>query len=532
MWLARDTAMAKHGYSRGKLMPHPVGHSLRMLARWAVAASLGAPAACADGTEAPDMSQAVPQQGRTQRSQPDTRAAPEPSGGMAGTVAQPQPDASSSPATSEDAGQPGDDAGVAPDPGAWLPIPCDPYSPELFGKHLQLTRMVDYFGVYRMRRMRFEGPYPVPADVFRQDAMGTECATSGDPAACKERLKQLLVPSEGCKTVGTPCTSFGVTTAGDEIKRLDGTDELMELLGTVDSPYKAVLVAFWEDMEIACRGGLHGTQYAHPGNWRVQSIAGCPEYERTLEFDATGKVVSDDVKKVGDMVCVTGRRPAGLLPARSGESRSALGDYFARLAYLEAASVCAFERVADELRVFAAPPRLIAAAEAAARDEVRHARAMAELARSFGAEPEVPQIQPQPRRARFEFALDNAVEGCVRETFGALLAHHQAALASDPAVAATMARIAEDETRHAELSWDIAGWLEPQLSAAERAQLHGASVVEREQLGREWWADELDEADRVLMGLPSARVARALLEEFDCRCGVSREAPGASLQSQ
>ena len=143
---------------------------------------------------------------------------------------------------------------------------------------------------------------------------------------------------------------------------------------------------------------------------------------------------------------------------------------------------------------------------------------MAELARCFGAEPEAPQNEPQPRRARFEFPLDNAVEGCVRETFGALLAHHQAGLASDPVIAAQMARITEDETRHAELSWHVAAWLEPQLSAAERAELQRASVAAREQLGRESWVDALAEADRLAVGLPSARVARALLEEFGCRC--------------
>ncbi|HKP63871.1 MAG TPA: hypothetical protein VJV78_44355 [Polyangiales bacterium] len=515
--------MAKPRYSAGKLlMPHPVGHTLRALARWAVAASLGAPAACANGSEAPDMSQAVPRPGETRRAQPATREEPaSPTMEMAGTVAQPPPDASRWQPITEDAGQPGDDAGSVPDPGAWMPIPCDPGNPELFGKAINLTRKVDYFGVYRMRPIHFSA-IAEPADVFRQDAMGTECATSSDVDACKARLNALLVPSEGCKTGKGDCTSFGVTTFGDEVKRFDGTDELMELLGTIDRPHKAVLVAFWEEMVIACRraNGPSGTQYAHPGNWRVQTIwdSCAPNLERTLEFDAAGKIVSDETKKIGDRPpCASGRRPAGLLPARSHEPQSALGDHFARLAHLEAASVCAFERIADELRAFAAPLQLIAAAEAAACDEVRHARAMTALARSFGAKPRAPQIQPQPRRARFEFALDNAVEGCVRETFGALLAHHQAALAGDPAVAVQMARIAEDETRHAELSWNIAVWLEPQLSAAERAELQGARLAEREQLHRESWVDALDPADRVAVGLPSAQVARALLEEFGCR---------------
>ena len=46
-------------------------------------------------------------------------------------------------------------------------------------------------------------------------------------------------------------------------------------------------------------------------------------------------------------------------------------------------------------------------------------------------------------------AIENAVEGCVRESFGALLATWQAKTAGDARVRAAMKRIARDETRHA-----------------------------------------------------------------------------------
>jgi hypothetical protein len=46
------------------------------------------------------------------------------------------------------------------------------------------------------------------------------------------------------------------------------------------------------------------------------------------------------------------------------------------------------------------------------------------------------------------------------ETYGASLAHHQALCARDPQVRAVMTAIAEDETRHAALSWQVAHWLE------------------------------------------------------------------------
>ena len=62
----------------------------------------------------------------------------------------------------------------------------------------------------------------------------------------------------------------------------------------------------------------------------------------------------------------------------------------------------------------------------AAVEEIDHTRRTALLAQRFGAEPRVPGVEARPLRTRFELALDNAVEGCVRETYGALVATWQA----------------------------------------------------------------------------------------------------------
>jgi rubrerythrin len=146
----------------------------------------------------------------------------------------------------------------------------------------------------------------------------------------------------------------------------------------------------------------------------------------------------------------------------------------AECAQLEAASVPAFLRLARELRQLGAP-MLARAAQRSAQDEVRHTRQMRALSARYHAEPSTPQVQRAARsRNASEVARDNAVEGCVRETFGALLAWQQAATALDPEVARVMRGIAADETRHAELSWAIAAWLEPQLSARERAAVDAA----------------------------------------------------------
>ena len=75
------------------------------------------------------------------------------------------------------------------------------------------------------------------------------------------------------------------------------------------------------------------------------------------------------------------------------------------------------------------------------------------------------------RRALGELAVHNAVEGCVGESLGAMLAAHGAAHAADDHVARVLAPIAVDEAQHAALSFAVADWLTPRLTYAERARV-------------------------------------------------------------
>ena len=210
--------------------------------------------------------------------------------------------------------------------------------------------------------------------------------------------------------------------------------------------------------------------------------------------------------------CAVGRRPAGLDDASSCDTRAA-GSYFAEIAHLEAASVTAFRVLRDELRASGAPKKLVRAAARAARDEIRHTRATGALARRFGATPRVPSIAPAKPRSLEAIALENAIEGCVRETYGALLATHQAEAATDPVVRAAMLRIARDETRHAALSWQVSGWLETRLDASAKrnvAQAKQAAAVEL--IGA--LANEPEVSFAGLAGLPSPAVAARLATEM------------------
>ena len=163
----------------------------------------------------------------------------------------------------------------------------------------------------------------------------------------------------------------------------------------------------------------------------------------------------------------TGRRPQGLIGNGPAHSPCTLGHYFAEVAHLEAASVNAFRILADELVRFGAPTRLVQAARRAKRDERRHVRLTGALARRFGATPRKPRVDLPRTRELVDIAIENAVEGCVRETFGALVAHWQAGHATDPNVRVAMARIARDETRHAALAWQTNAWMRTKLAQTE-----------------------------------------------------------------
>jgi hypothetical protein len=115
-----------------------------------------------------------------------------------------------------------------------------------------------------------------------------------------------------------------------------------------------------------------------------------------------------------------------------------------------------------------------------------------------------------PVRPLLELARDNAREGCVRETYGALTAAHQSRHAPEGDVREAMQIIARDETAHARLSWEIDAWARARLPANDARQ-----VVEAR---REESATLVAEVKRVRpragvvreLGLPSPREARSL----------------------
>lgn len=209
--------------------------------------------------------------------------------------------------------------------------------------------------------------------------------------------------------------------------------------------------------------------------------------------------------------CGVGRIPEGLAACGEGET---VGERLAFQAYYEAASVFAFEDLAATLRAAgrmgAETVHLAERAEKAAGEETMHAASMAALATRYGAvatRPERPLASP---REMLELARENAVEGCVRETYGALVAAHQAQFATQADLRLAFATIADDEAAHAALSWDLHRYFCEVLGPAVAAELDAAREAAFDAFASDAANRSESFTDRVL-GIPRGRRAVALV---------------------
>ena len=152
-------------------------------------------------------------------------------------------------------------------------------------------------------------------------------------------------------------------------------------------------------------------------------------------------------------------------------------------------------------------------ARRARAEEIDHARDTARLARQHGGVVPPLSVPDMSRRTLLAVALENAVEGCVRETYGALVAAFQAERAA-PELRPLLRRIARDEASHAELAHDVARWLERKLTPAERAEVAQARADALATLAESLAQEPAADVVRVA-GMPTSREARALLDGLD-----------------
>jgi hypothetical protein len=301
---------------------------------------------------------------------------------------------------------------------------------------------------------------------------GTPCATAHDKAACENTLAALRPTNlQSPKAFDHFDGRYLVFTRGDEVGAITTREDLQTFLAPFENPKDgALLLLEFTEHRISC-DGANVRPVGSGFEFRTETGFACGEGTHrdahVVSISSTGDLAVIETERLedGDPNCAVGRRPEGYSPSSQGTS---LGDYLAMSAELEAASVPAFRRLARELRAHGAPRDLVSRAEKAARDEVRHARMTQRLAERFGGAPKLPRIGKLPVRSLEAIAEENAREGCVRETFGALVASVQALRATDEGIRAAMEAIAVDETEHAALAWDVAAWLDTQIDSAGR----------------------------------------------------------------
>lgn len=210
-----------------------------------------------------------------------------------------------------------------------------------------------------------------------------------------------------------------------------------------------------------------------------------------------------------EYVCV-GRRPQALVRRSPLAASTALGSWLAQAAHLEATAISAFHELAGELALHGAPPKLSREARRAANDEVRHAASVARLAVRYGALPAPVERSPFAARSLRDLALDNAIEGCAREAYGALSALHQANAAVDPEVGRTFLAIARDEARHALLAFTMHDWLTDRLRPRDRREVEDARHEALEELAQQL-AQNPEPELRTFLGVPNAERSVAMV---------------------
>jgi hypothetical protein len=138
--------------------------------------------------------------------------------------------------------------------------------------------------------------------------------------------------------------------------------------------------------------------------------------------------------------------------------RACLGERWLAAARAEHASVPAFRRLRNQLVAAGAPVALVERCDAAAVDEIRHARRCFALARAYsgvdwtaGALP----CAPEPPVDLSSLAIESLVDGCIGEGIAADLARAGAQRATDPVIRETLMMFANDEAAHAELAWAV-----------------------------------------------------------------------------
>ena len=181
-----------------------------------------------------------------------------------------------------------------------------------------------------------------------------------------------------------------------------------------------------------------------PGGRAFRDATGTPSVARTIERI--------------DWVATIGALALGDI---APEERAALADHWTQEAAFEHASIASFAQLTLDLLSVGAPPDLLEAAQRATLDEIEHARITFALATAYGGKPVGPaalSALPGASRTLAAIARSTFIDACVGESVASAALAESSRRASDPVLRDLLAKMAEDEERHAELAWRIVAW--------------------------------------------------------------------------
>lgn len=162
-------------------------------------------------------------------------------------------------------------------------------------------------------------------------------------------------------------------------------------------------------------------------------------------------------------------------------TRLALAYAWTRSALDEHASIASFARFTMELLAVGAPAEIVALAQRALGDEIRHAELCFGLASRYAGSPVGPGSLAiagggggDARHGLAEIAAATVREGCVGETIAAFVASAARAEAEDASVQSALSVIARDESAHAALAFRFVAWALAQGGADVRDAVENA----------------------------------------------------------
>jgi hypothetical protein len=202
---------------------------------------------------------------------------------------------------------------------------------------------------------------------------------------------------------------------------------------------------------------------------------------------------------VGRPFLVDGRARLGTLAPREGwadriepdttgldgETRAALADFWGREALFEHASVASFARFVMQLLAAGAPADLVRSAQRALAEEIDHATLCFGLSSAYSGTLVGPSSLDITGglQGLVSAAVAVAREGCIAETVAALQVAASRDAATDPAVRAALATVAEQEMEHALLAWRYLRWALDRGDAALHAAVAAAFTAPEAHVG-------------------------------------------------